>query len=432
MVKPFGIPPAEAIKLIKAKGFDLLPSFSWKDVWAETHAAAFTVAKSAGFNILGDVYQAVREAQEGKLTFKEFAAQLQPVLEKAGWWGRREVKDPETGAIVKAQLGSPRRLKTIYRTNIRQAEAAGQWARIQAVKKDRPYLRYVAAMDSKTRPEHRAWHGLILPVDHPFWNTHFPPNDWGCRCTTMPVSESDLKRYGWKVAAEIPDNGLEPWTNDRTGETLLIPQGVDPAFAHNAGQVAIEVHSARALGQTLAGLPPEVAAQATAASADFVARATAPALRDMFKSVFVDGLTQGRQIVAGALAPEVLGWLAARGITPQSGAIALSDKQLGHLMRDSKQARGAALSKADILNLTYNLARPQAILYDEAGGDLLYIFSSTGDDRQSKVVVRLDAPANWRRGVGEKRGRIRLTQIKTAGLVPADNLKHYQIIKGKV
>ena len=22
----------------------------------------------------------------------------------------------------------------------------------------------------------RAWHGTVLPVDHPFWQTHFPPN----------------------------------------------------------------------------------------------------------------------------------------------------------------------------------------------------------------------------------------------------------------
>ena len=43
-------------------------------------------------------------------------------------------------------------------------------------------LRYVAVLDARTRPEHRAWHGLILPIDHPLWDTHYPPNGWGCRC----------------------------------------------------------------------------------------------------------------------------------------------------------------------------------------------------------------------------------------------------------
>ncbi|MCL2029541.1 MAG: phage minor head protein [Deltaproteobacteria bacterium] len=276
-VKPFGIPPAEAVKLIKAKGFDLMPSFDWRDVWANTHAGAFTVAKSAGFNILGDIYEAVGAAQEGRLTFKEFREQLQPILEKKGWWGKRQVVDPETGEAVLAQLGSPRRLEIIYRTNLRQAEAAGKWARIQALKHKRPFLRYVSVMDKKTREEHRAWHGLILPVDHHFWNEHMPPNGWNCRCSVMHLSQDQLNRWGWNVSDEgaIPFMETEPWLDERGGRVLDIPRGIDPAFAHNPGAVAIEVHAARALANTLAGLPPEVAEAARKSSAEFIARALA-------------------------------------------------------------------------------------------------------------------------------------------------------------
>jgi uncharacterized protein with gpF-like domain len=34
-------------------------------------------------------------------------------------------------------------------------------------------------MDGRTRPMHAAWHNTVLPFDHPFWKTHYPPNGWG-------------------------------------------------------------------------------------------------------------------------------------------------------------------------------------------------------------------------------------------------------------
>ncbi len=42
----------------------------------------------------------------------------------------------------------------------------------------------------RTRPEHQKWNGIILPVNHPFWNTHLPPNDYGCRCTVIQTDDT--------------------------------------------------------------------------------------------------------------------------------------------------------------------------------------------------------------------------------------------------
>ncbi len=53
-----------------------------------------------------------------------------------------------------------------------------------------PNLKYSAIQDSRTRPEHQKWHGIILPVNHPFWNTHLPPNDYGCRCTVIQTDDT--------------------------------------------------------------------------------------------------------------------------------------------------------------------------------------------------------------------------------------------------
>lgn len=57
-----------------------------------------------------------------------------------------------------------------------------------------------ALLDARTRPEHAAWHGVILPVDHPWWKRHYPPNGWKCRCKAMSVGPDDLEAEGWTVA----------------------------------------------------------------------------------------------------------------------------------------------------------------------------------------------------------------------------------------
>lgn len=49
-----------------------------------------------------------------------------PQLVNAGWWGVQLMDDPLTGETKAVQLGSEERIKTIYRTNMRTARAAGQ------------------------------------------------------------------------------------------------------------------------------------------------------------------------------------------------------------------------------------------------------------------------------------------------------------------
>jgi SPP1 gp7 family putative phage head morphogenesis protein len=232
------VPPEEAIRFFRTKG--LAPSFAWQDFWAHQHAMQFTVAKSTGFDILGDIFNAMDAAIAEGTTFADFKRQLTPILQEKGWWGRKAVIDPATGERKFVQLGSPRRLRIIFDTNMRTAYAAGRWARFQASKRYLPFLRYSAVMDSRTRPEHRAWHGTILAVDHPWWETHFPPNGWNCRCTVTALTWAQVKARGKdpeKLAP--PPGGTRPWVNPRTGQRINVPEGIDPGFGHNAGKIPI-------------------------------------------------------------------------------------------------------------------------------------------------------------------------------------------------
>ena len=147
------LPPAEAVDFFRKKG--LVESYAWQDVWQEEHAAAFTVAKSTGYDILSDIFGAVDSALAEGTTFETFRRDLEPTLIKKGWWGRKESVDPLTGEVRKAQLGSRRRLRIIYDTNLRMARAAGAWERIERNKKRRPYLMYDAVNDGRPRPQHR-------------------------------------------------------------------------------------------------------------------------------------------------------------------------------------------------------------------------------------------------------------------------------------
>jgi hypothetical protein len=72
-------------------------------------------------------------------TFQRFAAELTPLLQQKGWWGQQPAFDPITGETRWSQLGSIRRLQTIFDVNMRVSYAAGHWASFERNKATRPY-----------------------------------------------------------------------------------------------------------------------------------------------------------------------------------------------------------------------------------------------------------------------------------------------------
>ena len=84
------------------------------------------------------------------------------------------------------------------------------------------------------RDAHKPFHGLVIPVDHPWWNTHFPPNGYFCACTVRQLSEDAVKRRGLKVT-QNPPMETRTWTDRRSGRTAQVPRGVTPGFDVNPG-----------------------------------------------------------------------------------------------------------------------------------------------------------------------------------------------------
>ena len=229
----FDLAPEKALAFFRGKG--LAESFAWQDVWQEEHRSAFTVAKMMDVDLLRDMRKAVDQALADGQTFAEFRDGIEGKLMEAGWWGRAEMVDPATGETQVVQLGSARRLRTIFRVNLQSAYAAGHWAEIQENKAEAPLLMYDAVDDDVTRDEHRAWDGTVLPVDDPWWATHYPPNGWNCRCSVIQLSLAQAKEAGYEPSDKAPASPTREWTNPRTGVIERVPEGIDPGFAFNVG-----------------------------------------------------------------------------------------------------------------------------------------------------------------------------------------------------
>jgi SPP1 gp7 family putative phage head morphogenesis protein len=190
-----GPKPAEALEYFRRLNLD--PGLDLDAAWTEEHGEAFKVAGVVAEDLLEGLRRAVDQALEDGLTFEQFAAGLDDVLRALGWLGE--------GDKV------PHRLRVVYETNMRVARAAGQWARIQRTAEDRPYLIYALGPSERHREQHVAWAGTVLPVDDPWWSTHFPPNGFGCRCHVRQVSKREAKRKGISEAAPAgdPDPGWD-------------------------------------------------------------------------------------------------------------------------------------------------------------------------------------------------------------------------------
>ena len=246
----FGLEPEAAITYLKSKGYAI--TWNWQEMRDQAHDQAFTVAKAMRLDLLSDIRGAVETALQEGQTLQQFIKDLQPTLESQGWWGQQVIVDSQgVGELV--QLGSPRRLKTIYQTNLQSAYMAGRKASMEESSDTHPYWRYVAILDGKTRPSYRALSGTVYRHDDPVWSVIYPPNGFNCRCRVTAPSESAVKRRGLTIVSsqgQVSSETVETGVDKRTGEirtaqvTLVrttdaagkpITFRTDPGFNHAPG-----------------------------------------------------------------------------------------------------------------------------------------------------------------------------------------------------
>ena len=193
----------------------------------DAKARAFAVAGLARGDQLAAVHDALYQAVVGGESLGDFKKRIRQVIEAEGWTGNNS-----------------RRVENIYRTNVQSAFQAGRFAQMQRSAAARPYWRYMAVGDRRTRPTHMALHGKVFRHDDPFWKTWYPPNGFMCRCTVTTLSERQVQARGLTVESGTPDlvEPVDPVTGRTLPARLLLP---DKGFAGNHAR------------DWLAGLTPE-------------------------------------------------------------------------------------------------------------------------------------------------------------------------------
>lgn len=174
-----------------------VPTETYRDLPGQMHAKAFMVAGAANDALLADFQESLLQAMKEGTTLSAFRDDFDRIVRGHGWQYR----------------GSPGwRSAVIFNTNMRTSNMAGHWKRMWENRETHPYLRYVQVQRPTRRPEHTVWHGTILPIDDPWWDTHYPPNGWGCLCTAQSVSGPRMEQEGWQVTENAPAGDVpEEW-----------------------------------------------------------------------------------------------------------------------------------------------------------------------------------------------------------------------------
>lgn len=184
------LPFDEAIRFFRDKVN--LSADEFYELADQARAKAYTITVGATEQIRQAIKDLLERAQSDGIGLKDFRDQAQEILQRAGIGMRNVNGEP---------MNPDWYWTTVYKTNLDTSYQAGRWQQMTdpEVVAARPYLRYVSALLPKSRPSHREKHGVVLPVDDPFWNKWMPPNGFNCYCTVTSVSEDLLKRRGWRV-----------------------------------------------------------------------------------------------------------------------------------------------------------------------------------------------------------------------------------------
>ena len=280
----------------------------------------------------------------------------------------------------------------------------------------------------------------MLRHDDPWWDIHYPPNGWGCKCYIETLNERGLARAGKSGPDAAPDVKMRTVTVGEKGpspRTVLAPEGIDPGWAYAPGQTATRGPAVRRYLEASARRAPGVAAAGTAAT---LARGTVlDALGDEWRRWRGEAAGRGRQAEAftvGSLRADVMGWLRReKQVEVANAAVTITRGELAHAGRASKTARGAALDAADLDRLPAIIARPEAVLYDtERPGELLYVFTPADDAaRKGKVVVRVNYTDRLKLGEAA-RASVTTNSVRSAGYVQAGDLpeSRYEPVRGAV
>lgn len=204
-----------------------IPTNSYADIYNNEHDYAFVVAGANRNALLNDFRAAIDKAISQGTTLDEFRQDFAEIVEKHGW----------------SYNGSFNwRSRVIYETNLNSSYQAGRYQQLRDAKF--PYLEYLHS-DYVEHPRelHESWNHLVLNFNDPWWDSHFPPNGYGCQCRVRGRTNGDLKRMGKDGPDTAPTiNWVDRVIGENSGDPRIVrvPEGIDPSFEHIPGQTRLD------------------------------------------------------------------------------------------------------------------------------------------------------------------------------------------------
>jgi SPP1 gp7 family putative phage head morphogenesis protein len=158
---------------------------------------AFTIAATNDQRVIAKVRDALADVLAAGGTKADFAAKAREITTEAG------VEDMTAFE-----------LDTVFHTNTAKAYAAGRLEQMQAphMTEALPYWQYWTVGDLRVRPGHAELDGFTARAIDPVWRRIYPPWDFNCRCSVVPIpadeappgsDEGGLERLGTKPLTMI-------------------------------------------------------------------------------------------------------------------------------------------------------------------------------------------------------------------------------------
>ena len=241
-------PHAEAVDFIKSK--PVVSREVFDNLLPDLRARAFLITGIESANVVQGIRDRIADIPAGANwddVKKDIVADLHPFL----------ANDDDPDNMIAAE----RRAELLMRMHGFQAYQAAQYNVMERQKDVFPYWRYQTMEDDRVRPEHAALDGIVLPADHEFWQHHYPPWNFGCRCQVIPVSQSDYDDIKKDDESQSPDKQdiLDDYAQrDLTATRRLVRNGVTynvtapaesgkpGAFRWHPGDMRIPVEDLRA------------------------------------------------------------------------------------------------------------------------------------------------------------------------------------------
>ena len=194
-----------------------------------------------------DAVQLIRDAIAALPQGANWADVKDTVMQDLTWMVTSAEPEEMAAQISAAEA----RAELLLRTHGFQAYAAAEYQSLDEQRDVFPYWEYVSQRDNRVRDSHAALDGLVIPCDSPFWSTHYPPWDWGCRCQVrprtaaeageLPSASSSTKPGERRLASDHMVQQLEQGNLTENGRRLdvrsPIDQGKENAWSWQPGNL---------------------------------------------------------------------------------------------------------------------------------------------------------------------------------------------------